>query len=476
MENALYKNRKKEVNELIQLITENQYKIIIYNSREGYGNTAFISRIQYLLQSTKSLQILSSELSPKNTNPIQIITKNIVCKDHDLYYNLQMFSDQENGIYKIPFSLSSIIKDITQSETIASLFSEKEAQPIYTGFYQDRLKENFFNLVSHIAKNRRIIFFFDNIQYMDNESIYELKSLIKKNNVTFVMFKSGDSKNFENFFYETVYLVPSIEVNFPEPNIKYVQELAQLYDRNLSKTEAEKLIGESQKNIRKLLYLMRKSQQSYTLCDFDFELLKIITLYDDYISRDELLQICNLGPYGVLFTEKIIDESLNKLENNNYVYSLLSISEQKKRYRKTSHYSPYISIADKVIISQSLLGFYSNQKKLDFRHLKEAFEIATALKEYNKQFVFSVKIVKKALEMGYLVNNSVIDTLINHGGYNEKLLASTYLFCNANYQNAKLIFESLLSEKMSRPLEIMYAITLNRCRDHLEAKNAYCFL
>ena len=123
MENISYKNRTKEVNELTQLILRNENKIIIYHSKEGYGNTAFISRIQYLLKTTKSLQILSAELSLENTNPVQIITKNIVCKNNELYHNLQMFSDKENGIYTIPFSLSTIIKDLTQSETLASLFS-----------------------------------------------------------------------------------------------------------------------------------------------------------------------------------------------------------------------------------------------------------------------------------------------------------------------------------------------------------------
>lgn len=472
MENVLYKNRTKEVNELIQLIMKNEHKIIIYNSNEGYGNTAFISRIQYILQSTKTLQILSAELSPHNTNPVQIITKNIVCKDHELYHNLQLFSNEENGIYTIPLSLSTIIKDLTQSETLAALFSEKEALPIYTGFYKDRLKENFFKLASHISEKKRIIIFIDNIQYMDNESIYELNSLIRKTNITFVLFKSGDSKNFEKFCYEIEYLVPSIEVDFPEPNIKYVQELAKIYDRNLSKTEADYLIAESKKNIRKLLYLIRRSNYNYTLGDFELELLKIMTLYDDYVSRDELFQICSFGPYSTFFSQEIVQDSLNKLEMNNYISSILSITEQKKKYKVSSHYYPKINIADKVIINRSLLHFYYNQKKINFKQLNHAFTIAIELKERDKQLFFSIKIVKEALQMGYRVENLVIEILREHGDYNEKLLAGTYLFCNANYQNAKSIFEILILQNTNRSLEVMYAITLNRCREHTRAEQS----
>lgn len=471
MEKVSYKNRKKEVNELTQLILNNENKIIIYHSEEGYGNTAFISRIQYLLQTTKSLQILSAELSPQSTNPIQIITKNIVCKDNELYHNLQMFSDEENGIYTIPFSLSTIIKDLTQSETIASLFSEKEAAPIYTGFYQDRLKENFFKLISSLSAQKRIVFFIDNIQYIDNESVYELNSLIKKNNITFVLFKSGDSKNFEKFYYETEYVVPSIEIDFPAPNVKYAQELAKIYDRNLSKAEANHLIIESQKNIRKLLFLIRKSSSSHALSDLEFQLLKIMFFYDDYLSQEDLLQICNLSPYSSIFTNKIIADGLNKLEGNNYIYSVLSISEHKKVYKSLSHYKPQIDIADKVIICKSLLQFYYEKEKIDYKHLIHAFEIATDLKEKNKQLVFAAKIVKTALQMGYIIKDDIIEVLSKDETYNSMLLAGTYYFCNANYKNAKYILEKLLNENENRSLKIMYAIALNRCREHFEAKN-----
>lgn len=473
MENISYKNRTKEVNELTQLILRNENKIIIYHSKEGYGNTAFISRIQYLLKTTKSLQILSAELSLENTNPVQIITKNIVCKNNELYHNLQMFSDKENGIYTIPFSLSTIIKDLTQSETLASLFSEKEAMPIYTGFYQDRLKENFFKLITSLSEERRLVFFIDNIQYLDNESVYELSSLIKKNNITFVLFKSGDSPNFEKFYYETKYIVPSVEVDFPEPNVKYAQELAKIYDRNLSKTEANRLIIESKKNIRKLLFLIRKSNSDNALSEFDFQLLKIMVLYDDYLSQEELLQLCHIGPYGAIFTDKIVVDCLKKLEANNYIFSVLSISEQKKIYKPLSNCNTQIDIADKVIIFRSLLEFYCKKEKIDYKHLIHAFKIATELKENDKQLSFAIKIVKTSLQMGYIVNDDVINVVARDETYTSRTLAGIYFFCNANYQNAKHILEILLFKKENRSLRVMYAISLNRCREHLKAEKLF---
>ena len=470
MEKISYKNRTKEVNELTQYILNNDYRVIIYHSKEGYGNTAFISRIQFLLQTTKSLQVLSAELSPHNTNSLQIITRNIVCKDNELYHTLQMFSDEENGIYSIPFSISTVVRDLTQSDTIASLFVEKEAAPIYTGFYQDRLKENFFKLISSLSNKKRIVLFIDNIQYMDNESIYELNSLCKKDSITLVLFKSGESNNFDKFYYEIEYKIPCVEIDFPEPNIKYAQELATIYDRNLTNEEASRLIFESQKNIRKLLYLIRKQKYNYTLSDFEFQIVKTLFIHNDFLSEEDLFQICNYSPYSAVFTKRIIADCLNKLEANNVIFSVLSVSDSQKKYKVLSNYKPQIDLADSIIICKALLQYYYKNERIDYNHLNQAFRIATEQKEIEMQLYFATKIVKSALQMGYIVDDEIVEVLSHDKTNNSMLLAGTYCFCNARYQRAKDLFDKLLIENDNRSIKVMYAISLNRCRLHCEAE------
>lgn len=201
-----------------------------------------------------------------------------------------------------------------------------------------------------------------------------------------------------------------------------------------------------------------------------------MVLYDDYLSQKELLQLCHIGPYGAIFTNKIVVDCLKKLEANNYVFSVLSISEQKKIYKPLSHCKPQIDIADKVIIYRSLLQFYCKKEKVDYKHLIHAFEIATELKEKDKQLIFAIKIVKTALQMGYIVNDNVINVLAKDEAYTSRMLTGIYFFCNANYQNAKYILEMLLFEKENRSLRVMYAISLNRCREHLEAENLFLSL
>ena len=59
MKNVAYKNHKKEINELVDLLLNGKEQIILYNSHEGYGNTSFIGRCQYILHKTLKLQLFA---------------------------------------------------------------------------------------------------------------------------------------------------------------------------------------------------------------------------------------------------------------------------------------------------------------------------------------------------------------------------------------------------------------------------------
>ena len=226
-----YKNRKKEINDVIDFIFSTDNQILLYDSAKGIGNTSFISRAIYMMRTTPSVQTFSAELSPDVKNPLQAITSDISSKNNHLYQRLQMFTDQEYGTYEVPI-VSAFIKDISQSETLSALFQPKSAVPIYAGFYQNRLKEMFFALVDEISKAKKIVIFIDNIQFMDNESIYELQALLNNSKVKIICSKSGTGENFEKFYLETKYKYAYTELSFPVPNINYVKKLGELYQLN----------------------------------------------------------------------------------------------------------------------------------------------------------------------------------------------------------------------------------------------------
>lgn len=472
MKNVAYKNHKKEINELVELLLNGKEQIILYNSHEGYGNTSFIGRCQYILHKTPKLQLFCAELSLQETNPLHLITKNIVSKEGAIYQQMQLFTDEEYGITSIPLA-PSIIKDITQSDTLAALFDTKSAPPIYTGFYQDRLKDIFFQIINRIAKYKRVILFIDNVQLIDNESVYELLSLLNNPQITLVLFKTGEGKYFEKLYFETKYNFSEIEISFPEPDIEYVKELSAIYNKKISSSEADLLLYKSQKNVRKLLYYLRMPKTNTNLDDLEQQILKIMYIYNGYICEHELFSICNEGPYSGIYTSELIKTILQKLEEINYISSITNFSDKEKKYIIIKEYVPNIDIADKLTINKSLLQFYYKKNNLDYFHLNQAWEISSVLHENTKLEYFSYQIVKTALEYGFTVKQDVITILKKIKDKKIQLLAAVFLFCNAEYRQSRDILESNPKFINNRNINVMYTIILNRCREHSVAEGKF---
>lgn len=472
MKNVAYKNHDIEINELINLLLENKTQVILYNSHEGYGNTAFIQRIMYLLHVTDKYKLLYAELSSSAQNPLHEATKNIICKKGDLYQRIQFFSDEQNGSQDIPLILTSLVKDLTQSETISSLLKPQESIPIYAGFYQDRLKQNFFDLIHIITEEQKVFFFIDNIQYMDNDSLYELQALLQNAKITLILFKSGGGEFFDKFHDEIKYKFSEIELSFPEPDINYVQKLATIYNKTISEYEAAAMLSESQKNVRKILCNLRKPETVNTNLMLEDQLLKIIILYDDYMTCDELLKVCSYTPYFTIITENDVNNCIKSMENKGLLQVLTILETRKNQYKAISNIHIPIDVADNVVISKALSDYYNSCSEiLDYRHLCHAWSINKSLNYNNRMNIIAKRIMSIALKMGYTVPNPLIEYAKQQRDINIKILCATFLFCNANYQQAKALLEAILLQNEHRTLKVMYAISLNRCREHERAEH-----
>lgn len=464
-----YKNRKKEINDVIDFIFSTDNQILLYDSAKGIGNTSFISRAIYMMRTTPSVQTFSAELSPDVKNPLQAITSDISSKNNHLYQRLQMFTDQEYGTYEVPI-VSAFIKDISQSETLSALFQPKSAVPIYAGFYQNRLKEMFFALVDEISKAKKIVIFIDNIQFMDNESIYELQALLNNSKVKIICSKSGTGENFEKFYLETKYKYAYTELSFPVPNINYVKKLGELYHKNLTDKEADLLLFKSSGNIRKILFYLRESSGKPSIDSIKLQILKIIYLYNDFITSNTLHSILNVSPYKKVFPSNSLPSLLDELEKDGFLKTLIDIEARNKSYRIESAYTPEIDIADRLIIFKSLLEYYKQCDLLSYQHLLQAWNAAELVNDQKSIQKFAVSIIKIALQMGYAVNEKIISTVLSIKDDRIQLLTAIFLFCNARYKQAKNILDKYIPNNINRAIDVIYAITLNRCREHKEAQ------
>lgn len=469
MEEA-YKNRRKEINDVVNFIFSTDSQILFYESAQGIGNTAFISRVIYIMQKTASVQIFSAELSAEVRNPIHAITSGLCSKNNQLYQQLQMFTDQEYGTYEVPL-LSSIIKDISQSDTLAALFQPKSALPIYAGFYQSRLKEIFFILADEITKTKTLVIFIDNIQFMDNESIYELQALLNNPKVKIVCSKSDAGENFEKFYLETQYKYAYTELSFPAPNISYVKKLGEIYHKSVSDKEADMILFKSRGNIRKILFHLREPSGKQSIDSIKLQTLKIIYLYNDFITSTTLVKILDASPYKKVFPVESIPTMLNALEKEGFLTTLTDINGRNKSYRVDSAYIPELDIADRLVISKSLLAYYKQSKELSYQHLLQAWDFSVLLKDQKSSQQFAVSIIRNALQMGYGVSKDIITAACTIKDEHIQLLIAIFFFCNAKYKQAKNLLDKFISDNTNRAIKVIYAITLNRCREHQAAED-----
>lgn len=464
-----YKNRKKEINDVVNFIFSTDSQILLYESAKGIGNTAFISRAIYIMRTTPSVQLFSAELSASERNPIHSIVSGLSSKNNQLYQQLQMFTDQAYGTYEVPL-LSSFIKDISQSDALAALFQPKSALPIYAGFYQSRLKEIFFTLANEITKTKTLVIFIDNIQFMDNESIYELQALLNNAKVKIVCSKSDTGENFEKFYLETKYKYAYTELFFPMPNISYVKKLGEIYHKSMSDKEADMILFKSNGNIRKILFHLREPLEKQSIDSIKLQILKIIYLYNDFITSKTLLKILDASPYKKVFPMESIPTMLNELEKEGFLKTLIDVDGRNKSYRVDSAYVPELDIADRLVISKSLFAYYKQSKELSYQHLLQAWEFAVLLNDQKSSQQFAVSIIRNALQMGIPVNEDIISTAQTIKDEQIQLLVAIFFFCNARYKQAKNILDKFISDNTNRAINVIYAITLNRCREHQEAQ------
>lgn len=466
----MYKNRHDELKEISNFILNDSHQVFLYETHAGYGNTAFISRVQYVMRSTASIQFLYAELSTKETNPLHAITKNIVCNNGQLYQQMQWFTDEELGVRKSPLT-ASIIKDLTQSEVISSLFDEKSTIPIYAGFYQNRLKEIFYKLLDSILKQKKVVVWVDNAQLIDEESIYELKTLLNYKNVKLILFKSGESTNFDKLYFETKYNYSYIESTFPEPDIHYVKKLGELYKKELSNHDAELVLFKAQKDIRKILYYLRAPSTELIISTPEQQIANLMYLYNDYLDLDSLYLVLSYTPYKHVITLQELQQMISNLEQSALLKSITYIEDKKIYYCISANYKPNIGLADELVLKKAILSYYKQAQSLSYSHLIRAREYAKKQNDKISMQRFSISIVEEALHMGYDIDEEIIDDVKGYPLPYTQLLIATLLFCKARYVETRKILEQYsVLQPLNRAQSVMYAIVLNRCREHSMAQ------
>ena len=254
MKHIAYADRKNDVNTALSLLLSSSESFFCYRCESGYGITAFFHRLCYLLQSTKNVVCLYAELSDNSRSPLNEALKKVAIKDGELYQTLQLYADEYYGEYSQTL-FQSMLHDLPAfGETLAQLIDRPKAPPIYTGYYPDVIKNFFFDLVKKDLSDKTVILFVDNVQFIDNNSIYDMLALSEFENVKVVMSCTGNSKLSEKLLLEIDISNNLRYLDFSAPPAKCVQELWESNNKMLSEKAAKKLISQAGGNICQFLH------------------------------------------------------------------------------------------------------------------------------------------------------------------------------------------------------------------------------
>lgn len=472
-----YADRKDDVNIAIPLLTSSSEKILCYRCEPGYGITAFFHRLCYLLHSTKSIVCLYAELSDNVRSPLHEALKKVVLKDGALYQTLQLYADEYYGEHTQTL-LDSLLRDLpTMGETLSQLVSRPKAAPIYTGFYSDAIKNLFFHLLKNELAEKTVIFFIDNIQYLDNSSMYDVLALAEMNNVKLVFSCTGNSKLSEKLLLELEIANDLKYLDFNEPPVECVQELWENQARLISKESAQVLIHQSEGNIRKLVYSAQHgalpNAQTRTL--LANEILILIHTLQGHVSIPELLLMLADSPTCNLADADSVTETIHALVHRGLLSSVLQISGTEIFYARVRDENQQIwnslilNQADALIYQDIVFRHLRRKATHSFEELEQLFELANLISPQSKA-QWGRMLLVESLQRGSPISANWIDAVRKMPEAENQFLCAVCLFKTWKYTDALDIIMPLWRHyPHNRNVKILYALTLNRCRKHGDA-------
>ncbi len=475
---SFYADRKDELNDAIGLIFNPKLKIIVYKTCPSYGITAFFHRVQWTLKSTNDILCFYSELSETTRSPIHKIMKDISIKKGELYQSLQLYTDENYGEYEESLS-KNIVKDLPAlGETLSCIFDEKKAMPIYSGFYSDIIKEGFFYIVNYLSTQKRIYFFVDNIQFIDNDSIYDMIALSKMINITFVFSVQGEiTGNAEKLLLELGAQNRIIERSFGIPSTICIKELGEKFSKNISDCYAKELQIKTQGNIRKIIYNINNSSYiDLSKTKFKAEISSILLILNDEINETELYEIITTLPFSTLISYSEYEKTLDLLENDELLTHTYSVNKSKKyKIRYTKENADYWenlinNPADSLVYHSAVYNFLNSKQNLTHDEVLKLFEISQKY-SFSHKDKWTIKATVSLLHRGLTISETLMQELQDLKSIEGQFLYAICLIKKLKYRDAKILLSNLSTNyNEERNIKKLYAFTLNRCREHSEAE------
>lgn len=350
-------------------------------------------------------------LSTINTKKINIIST--VCYQAEEEYLLKPWNNIFNQISNIIYSQNIKVSQ-ELIEIISCIFPTFQLNKgNHTNIYQsmDMIKyqaaeEAALKILNECAKNKKLILFFDDIQWIDKLSITMLKNLVlqnrNKNILPILVSREEYNDKIINFLgqLQVKNLISEIQLYRlnKEQTIEFISKYIPNFNLNNEKIEA--IYEETEGNIFFITEMLNNIKESkdfnlispkmenilqtrlYSLNKKERRILDIISVFFDKVNFQNLKKLCNYDDFelidivGELKNKCIIKESFEN-ENINiqfthqkmreFVYSKAGLSEKKVLHEKIGQLieeSLNHSIADNIFNSKLIYHFERSGNKL----------------------------------------------------------------------------------------------------------------
>lgn len=473
-----YADRKENMEELYAIIFQERKRFLCYRTAPGYGITAFFHRFCYLLRSTDDVICLFAELSDTCRSPLHAILKNIVLKNGELYHLLQHYADDYYGENAEPL-LKSIILDLPAGgETLANLlFSKQTAHPIYAGYYSDAAKQFFFEMAKKSLRDKKLLIFIDNAQFIDNNSIYDVLALYQLEHVSCILSQSGDSPALDKLQMEVGIIGDIRFIDFPEPSVECVKEILEYSRQSTSDTEVQRLIHRTKGNIRKIVYEAKHiyPQNIAGISLLSNEILSLLSVLQRSVCLSDMLTMLKESPTCSIYTAQEVKDTLRSLTYRGMVSSVLQINGEEAfqaRIRKdnqTEWDSILPDLADKLIYQDIVYKYLSAMPEHTVDDLQNLFSLSQSIKPQYKR-IWGKALLVESLCQGFPTQIEWIEAVKASATQEELFLCAICTFRLWRYQETLEILSPIWSSIQGiRDAVILRALTLNRCRKHAEA-------
>lgn len=477
MKHIAYADRKKDVSAAISFLLSDNEKFICYRAEPGYGITAFFHRMCYLLQSTENIICLYCELSDNVRSPLHEACKKIIIKNGILYQSLQMYADECYGEYSQTL-LDSMVQDLPAlGNTLANLLDHPKTFPIYSGYYPDLIKQLFFELVKRELANKTVILFVDNVQNIDNSSMYDIVALAELNNVKVIMSQTGNSSLLEKLLLELEIKSSLRYVDFSEPSIECVQELWKNQSRSISNSNAQLLIQQTQGNIRQIIHaaLYGKMPDMHGHTMIGNEILTFIYILQGPIRLNDILVMLNDSPTCSFIDCSVVKQTISGLVQNGFLSCVLHFDGEEVYYARIRvdnqrfWNSLILNDADALIYQDIIFRYLSAKKNHTIDELVKLYELADIVAPRRKAY-WGRELLIESLKLGYPISIEWIDTVRTLSEPETQFLCAICLYKKWKYKEALAVITKIWPQiQGSRDARILYGFILNRCRQHQDA-------